>query len=238
VQQHILEQDPAKMDQITSFVEQKSKERLNLLSQQRSMLTTARERELFDATREALAPYMVGRTQVVKLSANLKTKAEAAALLHEQLEPLYGKLQDAMSAEVDLNKANADEASRQIQEAVTSTRTAIWGGLLIGLIFTLIDGFLLVRAINRSLTRLVSAVEVTQSGNQRQLSTANEIAATTSEIGATSKQISVTSKELVHTMRLKTLGCLTVYEFICKCRRKEPHRFTLDPTHQLPGLNI
>ena len=37
--------------------------------------------------------------------------------------------------------------------------------------------------------------------------------------------------------RLKTLGGLTVYEFICKCWQKEPHRFTLDPTHQLPGLN-
>ncbi len=37
--------------------------------------------------------------------------------------------------------------------------------------------------------------------------------------------------------RLKTLGGLTVYEFICKCRQNEPHRFILDPTHQLPGLH-
>jgi hypothetical protein len=37
--------------------------------------------------------------------------------------------------------------------------------------------------------------------------------------------------------RLKTLGGLTVYEFICKCWQKEPHRFKLDPTHQMPGLN-
>ena len=36
--------------------------------------------------------------------------------------------------------------------------------------------------------------------------------------------------------RLKTLGGLTVYEFICKCWQNEPDRFTLDPTHQLPGL--
>jgi hypothetical protein len=37
--------------------------------------------------------------------------------------------------------------------------------------------------------------------------------------------------------RLKTLRGLTVYEFICKCWQKEPHRFTLDPSHQMPGLN-
>ena len=36
--------------------------------------------------------------------------------------------------------------------------------------------------------------------------------------------------------RLKTLNGLTVYEFICKCWQKEPDRFTLDPTHQFPGL--
>ena len=100
-----------------------------------------------------------------------------------------------------MTKSDADEAGSQIQVAVASTQAAIWESLLIGLLIALTGGYLLVRAINRSLANLVSAVEVTQSGNQQQLSTANEIAATTSEIGATSKQISVTSKELVHTMK-------------------------------------
>jgi len=35
--------------------------------------------------------------------------------------------------------------------------------------------------------------------------------------------------------RLKTLKALTHYEFICKSWQKEPDRFILDPTHQLPG---
>ncbi len=38
--------------------------------------------------------------------------------------------------------------------------------------------------------------------------------------------------------RLKTLGGLTPYEFICKRWMIEPDRFKLDPTHQTPGLNI
>jgi transposase-like protein len=37
--------------------------------------------------------------------------------------------------------------------------------------------------------------------------------------------------------RLKTLHGLTAYEFICKCWQTEPDRFTLDPIHQMPGLN-
>ena len=37
--------------------------------------------------------------------------------------------------------------------------------------------------------------------------------------------------------RLKTLKGLTPYEFICKRWATEPERFSLDPLHQMPGLN-
>jgi hypothetical protein len=37
---------------------------------------------------------------------------------------------------------------------------------------------------------------------------------------------------------LKTLRGFTPYECICKAWLKEPYRFTLNPLHQMPGLNI
>ena len=37
--------------------------------------------------------------------------------------------------------------------------------------------------------------------------------------------------------RLKTLKGLTPYEYICKIWTTEPDRFTLNPIHQMPGLN-
>ena len=37
--------------------------------------------------------------------------------------------------------------------------------------------------------------------------------------------------------RLKTLKGLSPHEYICKTWTKEPDRFTLDPIHQMPGLN-
>lgn len=37
--------------------------------------------------------------------------------------------------------------------------------------------------------------------------------------------------------RLKTLKGLTPFEYICKIWTIEPDRFTLNPTHQMPGLN-
>ena len=38
--------------------------------------------------------------------------------------------------------------------------------------------------------------------------------------------------------RLKTLKGLTPYEAICKAWTSEWKRFTLDPSHLMPGLNI
>ena len=37
--------------------------------------------------------------------------------------------------------------------------------------------------------------------------------------------------------RLKTLKGLTPYEFICKSWTSQPKRFSLNPLHQMPGLN-
>jgi transposase InsO family protein len=37
--------------------------------------------------------------------------------------------------------------------------------------------------------------------------------------------------------RLKTLGGLTPYEYICKIWTSEPDRFSLDPIYKMPGLN-
>jgi len=37
--------------------------------------------------------------------------------------------------------------------------------------------------------------------------------------------------------RLKTLKGLTPYEYICKIWTNKPKRFTMNPTHQMPGLN-
>jgi methyl-accepting chemotaxis protein WspA len=200
-QQHILESDPAKMEAIMAFIQQKTVERLDILKQLDSTVVTPQDKESLDATKAALAPYMEVRGQVLKLSKDPRTKAQAATLLQDQLQPLYRKLQDTIEDQVKLEKDEATTAGQQINGPIASAKTAILEGLLIGLILAVVSAYLVIQAVNRSLAKLVSVVDTTRNGNQQQLSTANEIAATTAEIGATSKQISVTSKELVRTMK-------------------------------------
>ena len=200
VHQLLAEHDVEKMQQASSEVQRKSSERMELLAQHDALLTTPEERALAVATRAALAPYVVMTAEVLRLNADPRTKAQGVALLRDRLEPLYAKLQDAIEAEVAISITGANAASERIEATATSTRRAILVSLLIGLTLALASGQLLIHAINRSIAKLISAVAVTRMGNQQQLSTANEIAATTSEIGATSQEISSTSKELVKTM--------------------------------------
>jgi methyl-accepting chemotaxis protein WspA len=165
VQQLILERNPSRMQQIKAYLEDKTTERLELLKKYEPTIRTDKQRELYDATKMALAPYMVVRHQVERLSADPKTKADAARLQRDQLESLYGKLQGAIEAELAINKANADEADRRIQETVARARTGVLVSLLIGIIFALTAGYLVVQAIDRPLARLVAAMELLRGGD-------------------------------------------------------------------------
>lgn len=59
-----------------------------------------------------------GRIMLENVLLDLKTKPQAAVMLHDQLEPLYQKLQDSIEAEVNWNKTKSQEGAQQMQEAV------------------------------------------------------------------------------------------------------------------------
>lgn len=165
VQQHILERDPARMEQILSYIHEKTLERLDLLKQYEHTITTTRARELNEGTKAALAPYMEVRGEVLRLSADLKTKTEASALLHNQLESTYGKLQGAIEAEVNVNKTSSEEASQRIQEGVSRAQTGMLVGVLAGFVLSLSVGYALLKAIDGPLARFVAAIEPMRGGD-------------------------------------------------------------------------
>src|ERR1019366_3643787 len=60
---------------------------------------------------------------------------------------------------------NAFEDSERIRDAVASTQTGILVSLALGMVFALVSAYVLVRAINQPLTRLVIAVEAMRLGD-------------------------------------------------------------------------
>jgi methyl-accepting chemotaxis protein WspA len=168
VQQLVLERDTARIQQILAYIREKSAERLELLKQYDLTIKTAKARELAEATREALAPYMLVRGEVIRLGTDPKTKAEAATMLHDKLEPTYGKLQEAIDAEVTFNKMNAADAAERIQASVSKAQTGMIVGLLIGFILSSVAGYLVVQAVDRPLARLLDAMGVMRLGDYSQ----------------------------------------------------------------------
>jgi methyl-accepting chemotaxis protein WspA len=171
VQQKVLERDPARIQQIAANIREKSAERLDILKQYDRTITTTKARELSDATKAALAPYMVVRTEVERLASDLKTKAEAQTVLQEKLEPLYQKLQDAIEAEVAYNRGASEEAAQLIEETVAKAETGTLAGLLAAVFLAVIAGYALVRAIDRPLAGLVAAIEPMRDGDFSRKST-------------------------------------------------------------------
>ena len=164
-QRHILERDPLRMAQIQSDIDQKTSETLDALKQYEPTIVRASDRELYKTLAAAYPPYLAVRSAVLKLSANLGTKDQAAALVRDQLDPAYKNLQVAIQAEVDDNKANADAATRRIEAAVERAQSGLMLSLLVGMLLALSAGYLLVQAINRPLSRLVAAMAVMRDGD-------------------------------------------------------------------------
>jgi len=165
VEQHLLEQDSATMQQIGSDIDEKTAEMSDSLKQYEPTIVRVKDRELYNSVRTALPPYLAVRTTVLQLSADPKTKAQAIALLRNRLDPAYRKLQDAIQTEVDDNKSSADGAAQQIQAAVEKAQSGLLFSLLAGVALALAVGYLLVQAINRPLSRLVAAMEVMRNGD-------------------------------------------------------------------------
>jgi methyl-accepting chemotaxis protein WspA len=165
VQQLILERDPARLEQIRTYLEDRTTERLDLLKQYQATMRTDQQRRLFDATEAALAPYMVVRRQVEKLSADPSTKVEAETLLQTRLAPLYEALQKSIDAQVTLNKTAADDAGQRIQDAVATAKQGMVVSLLLAVVLSLVTAYLLVQAINRPLARLVAGMEPLRRGD-------------------------------------------------------------------------
>jgi len=165
VQQHVLERDPARMQQITAYIDARAEERLELFRQYELTMTRAKDWELLANVKAVQASYLETAGEVLRLSADSASKAAAAALLHQRLEAAYGKVQAAIETLVDFNKAALEGAGRKIHEDVAWAETGMLVGLLVGLVLSLGAGYILVRAIDGPMARLVAAMEPMRGGD-------------------------------------------------------------------------
>jgi methyl-accepting chemotaxis protein WspA len=165
LERHVLETDGARIQELAPVLQSETANSLALLKEYESTIVTPKDRELYDSIKAAHAPYTTLRGQVLRLGSDANTKNAAKSLLVEQVEPAYERVREAIQAEVDFNRANAEESGRQIRDAVTRAQTAILVGLAVALLLAFAAGFVLLQAISRPLSQLVGAAKSMSVGN-------------------------------------------------------------------------
>ena len=171
----LLEHDPARIQQIENQIQQKTADAASLLRQYPSTITTAQDRELFEAINRAMTPYQRTLETILRMSADPKTKEDAQTVFHEKFEPTYRKLRETITAELEDNKTASEQSGRRIQETVANAKTGILIGLIVGIVLALTAGYVLIRAIDRAIDRplagLVAAMEPMRTGDFSRKST-------------------------------------------------------------------
>jgi methyl-accepting chemotaxis protein WspA len=86
-------------------------------------------------------------------------------LIRTELEPAYLVIRAAIDAAVQLKQTSGEIAGTSIHRAVTDTQAGILAGILASLILVLVSGYLLARAIDQPLARLIEAMDCMRQGD-------------------------------------------------------------------------
>lgn len=163
-QEHVLQEDVALLQQVESQLDANQTNLESLVSHYDKTISTAKDRELFEAFKKLRSAYQSVQLEVMKSSSVNKDK-EARALLNGSLEPAFKKISTALQLLVDFNKVNTDNSTLKIFNTISAANSSILASFGIALLFTFVCGYFLLRAITRPLGQLVRIVDVLRTGD-------------------------------------------------------------------------
>ncbi|OWY29633.1 methyl-accepting chemotaxis protein [Herbaspirillum robiniae] len=121
------------------------------------------DRKLFSDFKEARQKYRAMVTEVLKM--DFSQEGAVDKIFNEQIRPQWRLAYQLTQRMVEKNKAIADDAASNISESVTSAQFAMLVSLMAALLAALVCGFLLMRAINEPLQKLMGILDIMRSGD-------------------------------------------------------------------------
>ena len=207
---HVTSTDPREMEGLEQRLAEMEKKIRQTTQDYEKTITTAEDRALFQHVPPALDRFLRAWESVKPLS-RAGNKKEAGMLAREQVWPVFGELQKAITEEIEFNRTNGDVNANL---ATAATSFARWGtGALVLIILALGVGVaaFVSRGINRALTRaaadltegseqVASAASQVSGASQSLAQGASEQAAGIEETSASAEEItSMTLKNSEHT---------------------------------------
>ena len=153
--QHTAATDKSAMDRAQADISASRTRNGGLRADYRKVISTDKERDLFEALVAARNNYVAEADRVLELSraGTAQSKKQAAALIEERLRGSEKQYLEAASNLVAANKAVADTLSQRIEDAVKSARA----GVLIGAGSALAAAICIAWFIIRSITEPLAA---------------------------------------------------------------------------------
>jgi methyl-accepting chemotaxis protein WspA len=163
--EHILEVDAAKRRPIASKFEANRTEMETHIQDYERSIFTAKDREMFDAFNIQLVEYKAIQQEVFKSSVSDPHGKGARELLTANLIPKFAQTRSAIYEITDYNKKNAEQDMEHILLTIKKANTGLFASFGIALLFTIVCGYILLRAINQPLQQLVGIVDVIGTGD-------------------------------------------------------------------------
>lgn len=209
-EQMLIITNKPEQDRLNATLQKNSVAMDRTISKYEKVVTGPIERAHLDDLKAARSSYIDVQKTVLTLWASGQAP-EAIRTLRDQMGAALDKMKQEIQDLVEYNRRDVAEEEGQIFYSINIAQSVILISFGLGLLLSLLCGYLLTRSIRNPLKQLsaelgTSGVQVRTSVNEmaatarEHQATASEIAATTAEIGATSKEISATSRDLVKTM--------------------------------------
>jgi len=164
-EQYVLQTDMAMKQKLRSAILESRVYAETLATQFSATMSSPAETELFAAFKSAQGLYESEQDKVLTAGLDQRHREEVIKEINEELSPPFEKAQSAAGALSDFKKTEAGAATRMISEAVWRAKAGVLLSVGGGLIFALVCGFFLLRAITRPLGRLVSVLDVMRTGD-------------------------------------------------------------------------
>jgi methyl-accepting chemotaxis protein len=161
---HVLAEDKQEMTRLEKSVEENSALNNDDLKKYDSLISDARDRELFDKAQNYRKTYNTTRDEILTLSRELKTK-EATSLTQSKLTPAYHQYLQALDDMVSYNQGLADQASESINGSIKNSIAGIVIGVSAAILLGLSIAWFITRSITGPLASATAAVGNVAKGN-------------------------------------------------------------------------
>jgi methyl-accepting chemotaxis protein WspA len=164
LEEHILQEDPATIQEVEVRLKASRGEVARLMNTYAAEVRQASDQQAFAAAKALMAQYLEAEEAVLVFS-RANRDAEARDVLKARVDPIFRDIQTELQRIVATNKQETEASIEQIIKAVDSARLGLAISAATAMVFAILSGIFLFRAITVPLGRLVAVTEVMRQGD-------------------------------------------------------------------------